>query len=149
MMRRYCVNCKHYRDGYCIFRGKYVNEYDACNYHELSKELPLTLDGERRLVTVAAKKHLTISKKRKRGPADPLLKRLREILRLPHGYRLIKSRAVPESPLHEAVYIKDVNSGQIIRILHREDIRRLLQKAITSDINNLSLSFLSEDIRYA
>ena len=127
-MRRYCVNCKHYRDGYCRLRGKYVNEYDVCHYHEFPKELPLTPDGELRLAADAAKKHLTPFIKRKRGPTDPRLKRLREILRLPLGYRLIKSRATPGSPLHGAVYIKDVNSGQIIRILYREDIQRLLQK---------------------
>jgi len=128
-MRRCCVNCKHYRDGYCRLRGKYVNEYDACNYHdELPKELPLTPDGELRLVTVAAKKHLTISSKRKRGPTDPLLKRLREILRLPHGYRLIKSRAVPESPLHEAVYIKDVNQARAVASNHNFSSRPVYRK---------------------
>ena len=127
-MRRCCVNCKYYKDGYCSFHKRHVNDNNVCHYHEFPKEFPLTPTGELRLATVVAKKHLTISSKRKRGPTDPLLKRLREILRLPHGYRLIKSRAVPESPLHEAVYIKDVNSGQIIKILYREDIQRLLQK---------------------
>ena len=127
-MKRCCINCKHYKDGYCIYRKIHVNDDDTCHYHEFPKEIPLTPNGELRLATVVAKKHLTNFTKRKRGPTDPLLKRLREILRLPHGYRLIKSRAVPESPLHEAVYIKDVNSGQIIKILYREDIQRLLQK---------------------
>jgi len=127
-MRRCCVNCKYYKDGYCSFHKRHVNDNNVCHYHEFPKEFPLTPTGELRLATVVAKKHLTIFTKRKRGMTDPRLKRLREILRLPHGYHLIRSKATRESPLHGAIYIKEAKSGRIIRILYREDIQRLLQE---------------------
>jgi len=127
-MRRCCVNCKYYKDGYCRFHRRYVSDNNVCHYHEFPKELPLTPTGELRLATVAAKKHLTIFTKRKRGMIDPRLKRLREILRLPHGYHLIRSRATRGSPLHGAIYIKEAKSGRIIRVLYQEDIQRLLQE---------------------
>jgi len=126
-MKRCCINCKYYRDGYCIYRKIHVNDDDTCHYHEFPKEIPLTPNGELRLATAVTKRHLIPFIKRKRGRTDPLLKRLREILRLPPGYHLIKSRATRGSPLYGAIHIKDAKSGRIIRTLYPKDIQNILQ----------------------
>jgi len=125
-MSLHCINCKHYRDGHCRYRNIDVDDNDSCHYFELPKEIPLPPRGERRLAAVAAKKHVTLFVKSKRGSTDPLLKELRKNLRLSPGYRLVRSRATPGSSLYGAVHIKEARSGQIIRTLYPEDIRRIM-----------------------
>ena len=88
------------------------------------KEIPLPPDGEYRVGIVAARKHVTIFVKKKRGSTDSLLKELRSKLNLPKGFHLVKSRG--KWGLYGAVHIKDAKSGRIIRTLYRDDIERIL-----------------------
>jgi len=123
-----CGYCIYYIDGYCKYHKRYIsnNEVD-CRYFQPCKELPL-LPGGQRLAAVAAGKHITLFVKRKRGPTDPTLTILRQALRLPPGYRLLKSKASPGSLLFGAIHIKEPRSGRIIKTLLPEDIKKIIDK---------------------
>jgi hypothetical protein len=124
-----CIDCKHFRERYCKYHRKYVDEYDTCPYLESPKEIPLPPGGGYRLAAVAAKKHVCVFEKGKRGPTDPLLRGLRSVLNLPLGSYLKRSGARPGSPLHGAIHIKDAKSGRIVRTLRSDEIERILGRS--------------------
>lgn len=92
-----CISCKKYFNGYCELHRIRVGSDDCCKYYEYSIEIKLPPDGRHRVTAVAAKKHVTIFTKRKRGPTDPELKELRRRLErsgdLPFGSRLRRSKS--------------------------------------------------------
>lgn len=66
---------------------------------------------KKRLVGVAAKKHVTVFTKSTRGPTDPKLKELRKRLNLPKGFRLQMSRS------NGSVYVKNASTKEIVKTI--------------------------------
>lgn len=135
-IRRCCAYCRHYMNGYCRYRKINVEEDESCRYFEPPKEIPLTPKGDQRLAAVIAKKHMTVFIKGKRGSTDPILKELRRKLKLPPGYRLVKSKAKLGSPLYGAVHIKEAASGRIIKTLYPHDIKKIINASSSSSLHD-------------
>lgn len=88
-------------------------------------EIPLPPDGRLRLAAVAAKKHVTIYTKSKRGLTDPKLKELRKRLSLSSGFLLQKSQS-GYAPLYGTVYVKNAITKEIVRVISAEEVMRIL-----------------------
>ncbi len=88
-------------------------------------EIKLPPDGRLRLAAVAAKKHITLFTKSKRGSTDPNLKELRKRLNLPTGFRLQKSQSKHIS-LYGLVYVKNAITNETVRTIPAEEVARIL-----------------------
>lgn len=115
-----CEGCRHYLNGYCERRKIRVEGSDGCKYYEFPFEVKLPPDGRFRLAAVAAKKHVTVFIKSKRGSTDPELKELRKRLDLPRGFRLQRSLS------DRSVYVKNAITKEIVRYISAEEIVRIL-----------------------